>query len=292
MDRPGAAARWSALGIIFTGLPAALVLIGVASLGAAFASATGTVPLALLSALPGRLVNLFENDLLQALPLYVLMGLLLDRLPVAEALYRTGTARSCRAARRRRWSPAWARRAARADERLGRRERARACRAWSRRASPPTACRAATRDALVAVASTLGVVIPPSLVLILLGDAMLGAHTIAVTATGAQRSRHQHAGRLSRRAARRPGLFLVLCLIARLAGRPPAARRPARRASGRPRHRILLAMHHGRVPAGAARRRRDGYFYAVEAAAMGAFVLFTGGAGHRTPARRRAARAC
>ena len=38
--------------------------------------------------------------------------------------------------------------------------------------------------ALVAVASTLGVLVPPSLVLILLSDAMLSAHTIAVTATG------------------------------------------------------------------------------------------------------------
>src|SRR4029077_4980632 len=38
--------------------------------------------------------------------------------------------------------------------------------------------------ALVCVASTLGVVVPPSLVLILLGDAMLRAHTEAVNATG------------------------------------------------------------------------------------------------------------
>ena len=43
---------------------------------------------------------------------------------------------------------------------------------------------AATRDAIIAVASTLGVLVPPSLVLILLSDAMLSAHTIAVTATG------------------------------------------------------------------------------------------------------------
>ena len=84
------------LGIVFTGLPAAVVLIGVASAGAAFSVVAGAVPITLLSALPGRLVNLFENDLLQALPLYVLMGLLLDRLPVAEALYRT-CLRSCRA---------------------------------------------------------------------------------------------------------------------------------------------------------------------------------------------------
>ena len=39
------------------------------------------------------------------------------------------------------------------------------------------------QHATIAVASTLGIVIPPSLVLILLGDAMLTAHTIAVTAT-------------------------------------------------------------------------------------------------------------
>jgi TRAP-type mannitol/chloroaromatic compound transport system permease large subunit len=40
------------------------------------------------------------------------------------------------------------------------------------------------RHATICVASTLGVVVPPSLVLILLGDAMLSAHTIAVTASG------------------------------------------------------------------------------------------------------------
>src|ERR1051325_620665 len=77
------------LGIVFTGLPGAFVRSAVATLGGVFSVATGSVPLSLLSALPGRLVNLLENDLLQALPLYVLMGLLLDRLPVAEALYRT-----------------------------------------------------------------------------------------------------------------------------------------------------------------------------------------------------------
>src|SRR5690242_21646985 len=80
------------LGIVFTGLPAAFVLIAVATFGGVFSVVTGSVPLSLLSALPGRLVNLLENDLLQALPLYVLMGLLLDRLPVAEALYRTSLA--------------------------------------------------------------------------------------------------------------------------------------------------------------------------------------------------------
>ena len=132
---------WSALGIVLTGLPAAVVLIGVASAGAAFGVLTGVVPLALLSALPGRLVNLFENDLLQALPLYVLMGLLLDRLPVADALYRTvprdPAARAGRAARLRHG----ARRAARADERFGRRQRARPVARGRAAACARTACR-------------------------------------------------------------------------------------------------------------------------------------------------------
>jgi TRAP-type C4-dicarboxylate transport system permease large subunit len=70
-----------------------------------------------------------------------------------------------------------------------------------------------TRAALVAVASTLGVVIPPSLVLILLGDAMLGAHTIAVTTTG-RTDRVINTQDIFHGALAPAGLFLVLCLIA------------------------------------------------------------------------------
>src|SRR5258708_10111129 len=80
------------VGIISTGLPAAVVLIAVASCGAVLGVVTGAFDGSLLSALPGRLINLFENDLLQALPLYVTMGLLLDRLPLADALYRASNA--------------------------------------------------------------------------------------------------------------------------------------------------------------------------------------------------------
>jgi hypothetical protein len=41
---------------------------------------SGTAPPALLGTLSSRLINIFESDLLQALPLYVLMGALLNRL--------------------------------------------------------------------------------------------------------------------------------------------------------------------------------------------------------------------
>ena len=72
--------------LVLTGLPAYAVLIFAAGLGTAAALTSGSIPFALLGALPGRLINLLENDLLQALPLYVLMGVLLDRMRVAAAL--------------------------------------------------------------------------------------------------------------------------------------------------------------------------------------------------------------
>src|SRR5204863_5449036 len=90
-----------------------------------------------------------------------------------------------------------------------------------------------TRAALVAVASTLGVVIPPSLVLILLGDAMLGAHTIAVTATG-RTDRVINTQDVFHGALAPAALFLVLCLVvAWLVGRrlPAADRAPEEKPS-------------------------------------------------------------
>jgi tripartite ATP-independent transporter DctM subunit len=263
------------LGIVLTGLPAAIVLIGVASVGAVVGVATGTLPLVLLSALPGRLVNLLENDLLQALPLYVLMGLLLERLPVAEALYRTGLAILPRGA------------AAPLVSGMGlgallgpmNGSVGASVLGLSKVVAPRLAARGVpepTRAAVVAVASTLGVVIPPSLVLILLGDAMLGAHTIAVTTTG-RLDRVINTQDVFHGALAPAGLFLVLCLVvAWLVGRRmPAASMTAddRPSAGQ----VLLAIVSvtfllvllGGVAAG--------YFYAVEAAAMGAFVLFAAG---------------
>ena len=64
-------------GIISTGLPAAVVLIAVATCGTVLGVVAGAIDVSTLGALPSRLINLFENDLLQALPLYVTMGLCL-----------------------------------------------------------------------------------------------------------------------------------------------------------------------------------------------------------------------
>jgi TRAP-type mannitol/chloroaromatic compound transport system permease large subunit len=130
------------------------------------------------------------------------------------------------------------------------------------------------RHALVAVASTLGVLVPPSLVLILLSDAMLSAHTIAVTTTG-RNDRVINTQDIFHAALVPGGLFLALCLaLSWFAGRN-AARLPAQEkltageallaavALG------LLILLLGGVT--------FGYFYAVEAAAMGAFALLLTG---------------
>jgi len=80
------------VGLVFTGLPAFVVLIVVSIVGAGAGMLAPSVPIDLLNALPGRLIGLFENDLLQALPLFVLMGALLDRLRVIDSLFNTSVA--------------------------------------------------------------------------------------------------------------------------------------------------------------------------------------------------------
>jgi tripartite ATP-independent transporter DctM subunit len=260
-------------GIIATGLPAAVMLIVAASLGALIGTISGTIPVALLSALPQRLVGLFENDLLQALPLYVTMGLLLDRLPVADALYRAGNAVLPRT------SSAPLVSGMLLGALLGPMNGSvgASVLGLSRVIAPRLSAEgvpAATRDAMIAVASTLGVLVPPSLVLILLSDAMLSAHTFAVTETG-RSDRVINTQDVFHAALVPAGIFLVLCLgLAWLAGRR-AERAPERvpltRSQGLLAALSLLALV--ALLGGVA----TGYFYAVEAAAVGAFTLLVAG---------------
>ena len=169
--------------MLATGLPAWIVLTGVALSFSALGVAMGLFTLSLLTALASRLVGLLESDLLQALPLYVFMGALINRLPLADILFRVG---------------------ARVFSRTG-------CgmplaglglgvllapMSGSVGASVAMLTRTVhprleadgfppeKNLALICMASTLGVVVPPSLVLILLGDAMLRAHTEAANVTG------------------------------------------------------------------------------------------------------------
>ena len=260
-------------GIVLTGLPAAVVLMMVAGFGAFAGVAAGAIEPATLWALPSRLINLLESDVLQALPLYVTMGLLLDRLPIADALYRA------------------------TQSLLPRKPSAplvsgmllggllgpmngsvgASVLALSRVVAPRLAAEgiaAPHRHAVVAVASTLGVLVPPSLVLILLSDAMLSAHTIAVTATG-RTDRVVNTQDIFHAALVPGGIFLLLCLaLSGLVGRsatrlPDRARLPAAQGWIAAATLAFLLVLLGGVALG--------YFYAVEAAAMGAFALLVAG---------------
>jgi tripartite ATP-independent transporter DctM subunit len=261
------------VGIISTGLPAAVVLIAVATFGAISGVVAGTIEVSYLWALPSRLVNLFENDLLQALPLYVTMGLLLNRLPIADALYRASNV----VLPRKPSSPLMS--GMMLGALLGPMNGSvgASVLGLSRVVAPrlteegiPTP----TRHAVIAVASTLGVLVPPSLVLILLSDAMLSAHTMAVTVTG-RSDRVVNTQDIFHAALVPGGVFLSLCLaLSWLAGRT------AKKVPERPR----LTAGEGVLAAvalvsliGLLGGVAVGYFYAVEAAAMGAFALLIAG---------------
>jgi tripartite ATP-independent transporter DctM subunit len=262
-------------GIILTGLPAAVVLVAVATLGAIIGIAAGAIELATLGALSTRLINLLENDLLQALPLYVTMGLLLDRLPVADALYRTSNA----VLPRKPAAPLVSGMLLGALLGPMNGSVGASVLGLSRVVAPRLAAEgipAANRHALVAVASTLGVLVPPSLVLILLSDAMLSAHTIAVTTTG-RNDRVINTQDVFHAALLPGAIFLVLCLaLCWIAGRS-ALRLPKREPLSAGQGLLaaaalaLLILLLGGVT--------FGYFYAVEAAAMGAFALLATGLG-------------
>ncbi len=261
------------IGIISTGLPAAFVLITVAVFGAIIGIATDTIPVSLLSALPNRLVNLFENDLLQALPLYVTMGLLLGRLPVADALYRAGNA----ILPRRPSAPLVSGMILGALLGPMNGSVGASVLGLSRVVSPRLTAEGippAIRDAVVAVASTLGVLVPPSLVLILLSDAMLNAHTLAVTTTG-RTDRVVNTQDIFHAALLPAGIFLLLSLVLSWFAARTATKLPPRERLTR--EEALLAAFSLVALLALLGGVAIGYFYAVEAAAMGAFTLLCAG---------------
>jgi TRAP-type mannitol/chloroaromatic compound transport system permease large subunit len=261
-----------AVTMIATGLPAFVALIGVAVLFAIVGVAAGALPYALLTALPSRVLGLLESDLLQALPLYVLMGALLNRLPLADILFRAGNALFAR-------TPA-----APLLSALGlgallapmNGSVGAGVATLSRVVHPRLLARGIATEqslAVVCVASTLGVVVPPSLVLILLGDAMLGAHTLAVTQTG-RLDRVINTQDVFRGALVPAAIFLLASFAwAWWMGRraaPSGVERVGARgwfAAG-----ATVTLIVGLLSAVTA-----GYLYAVEAAATGAVALFVFG---------------
>jgi tripartite ATP-independent transporter DctM subunit len=265
--------------LVVTGLPAWILLIGVALLFALLGVAAGTFTLPLLTAMPARLLGLLDQDLLQALPLYVLMGALLNHLPLAQTLLRVGG---------RAMAPTGAG-ASLAGLGLGvlaapMNGSVAASVAMLVRTVQPrldaSGLPPARGAALVCVASTLGVVIPPSLVLILLGDAMMRAHTEAVNVTR-ESVRIINTQDLFAGALVPAGLVLALCaLVAWWEGRnrEDVAMPDSRPSAGE----WVTAAVTTAFIAGLLTAVTLGYMYAVEAAATGALALFLLGAAGRT----------
>ena len=265
------------LGVVFTGVPAAVVLLVAACFGAFAGAISGDVPVHLLGALPERLINLLENDLLQAIPLYVLMGTLINRLPLADALYRCFLAILPGPA-----APVVSGIALGALLGPMNGSVGASVLALSRVAEPRLAASGISlprRAAIITVASTLGVVVPPSLVLILLGDAMLNAHTIAVTVT-ARDDRVINTQDVFHGALVPAGLYFAACLIIGWwfnRQSKPGEGAPLKTVPRPTIQQAVLAavtvlailILLGGVAAG--------YFYAVEAAATGGFILLVTG---------------
>jgi tripartite ATP-independent transporter DctM subunit len=273
----------AAVALIATGLPAWIVLVGAALAFAGGGLFFGAFTLPILTAVPARILGLLENDLLQALPLYVLMGALLNHLPLAQTLFRA---------------------ASRLLERTGAGTALAglglgvllAPMNGSVGASVATLGRtvfprldaagmpAEKGAALICVASTLGVVVPPSLVLILLSDAMMRAHTEALRVTGAAvrivNTQDVFVGALVPAA-----ILLAMYIVVTWALRGRETRATA---SSTPRLTIREWVTAGATAAFVVTLLVSvtlGYLYAVEAAAAGGVVLFVFGLATRTLTR-------
>ncbi|WP_206075864.1 TRAP transporter large permease subunit [Mesorhizobium sp. Z1-4] len=77
------------IAFILLGFPVAFSIAGVATLFAFLGWATGTMDITLLGALGQRVFGVLTNDVLIAIPLFVLMGVVLEKSRIAEELLET-----------------------------------------------------------------------------------------------------------------------------------------------------------------------------------------------------------
>ncbi len=75
--------------LLLAGYPVALTLAGVSLGFAVGGAAAGVMNLALLGALPERIFGVMTNDVLLAIPLFIFMGVMLERSRIAEDLLET-----------------------------------------------------------------------------------------------------------------------------------------------------------------------------------------------------------
>ena len=79
----------SLLAVLMTGFPVAFTLAGVALFFGMLGSILGLFDMAFIQALPNRIYGIMTNDLLIAVPLFVFMGVMLERSKIAEELLDT-----------------------------------------------------------------------------------------------------------------------------------------------------------------------------------------------------------
>jgi tripartite ATP-independent transporter DctM subunit len=75
--------------LLLVGYPVAITLAGVSLGFASLGAALGIMAFALLGALPARIFGIMTNDVLLAIPLFIFMGVMLERSRVAEELLET-----------------------------------------------------------------------------------------------------------------------------------------------------------------------------------------------------------
>jgi len=75
--------------LLLVGYPVAFTLAGVSLGFAALGTALGSMDFALLGALPARIFGIMTNDVLLAIPLFIFMGVMLERSRIAEDLLET-----------------------------------------------------------------------------------------------------------------------------------------------------------------------------------------------------------
>ena len=72
--------------VLLSGYPVAFSLAGTALLFAGIGTVTGSFDAAFLQAMPNRLYGIMTNNTLLAVPLFVFMGVMLERSKIAENL--------------------------------------------------------------------------------------------------------------------------------------------------------------------------------------------------------------
>ena len=76
-------------GFLFFGYPVALTLGGVSLAFAALGHLTGAMGFSFIGALPQRVYGVMTNEVLLAIPLFIFMGVMLERSRIAEDLLET-----------------------------------------------------------------------------------------------------------------------------------------------------------------------------------------------------------